>query len=708
MSNTGIHPLRTINENLKAPPSKSMTQRAVAAALGAQGESCIVNPSDCDDALAAVEIAEALGAKVVIEKQAWYISPAAVRRKKTLTLPCRESALCVRLFAPMAAVSYPSVKITGSGTLWQRPMDELVVALAAFGVCVTIRESFNLPIHLCGLLTPGTASVTALHSSQTLSGLLMALPRLAGNSELTMHGLVSRPYIDMTLEVLEAFGIRISHENYRRFHIPGGQHYTPQTYTVEGDWSSAAYWLAVGAIGENMIIDGLRQDSRQADKAILNALKMTGAKYRWKGDQLTVRRTDTLQAFRFDASGCPDLFPPLVLLAAFCRGISRIEGVHRLYFKESNRAEALISVFRSLGARIVLNDDALIVEGDGEVNGALHGGHVSSFHDHRIAMAAACAGLFTPEPVQVDDMHCVRKSYPAFTDDLTRVVDIMRNERERIELHRQRKMQERQTADKRERERLDRERRKEEQKKEKQREKQKIMYRQKYREKAKMVYQRDRLKRLEQAKIRYAKKKQERLAQEQEQQMKAWLAMDPQERERIEQERQKVEQKKEKLREKQKILYMQKYREMAKIWYQRDKKKRLERAKMRYEQKRRERLERQAQEQEQQMKAWLEIDPQERERIEQERLEQKRQRVEYLKEKQREYRRNWYYRRQQKLKDENLPEQERQKIEQDREKERKRRRMRYLQKKQEDLKKAKIRYRKKKQERMERERQKQE
>jgi 3-phosphoshikimate 1-carboxyvinyltransferase len=327
---------------------------------------------------------------------------------------------------------YPSVKIVGSGNLCQRPMDELVKALAAFGVRATTHASLNFPMYLSGLLTPGTASIMALHSSQTLSGLLMALPQLSGDSALTVPGLVSRPYIDMTLETLAAFGIHISHkQDYSSFHIPGGQRYMPQIYTVEGDWSNAAYWLVVGAIGGRMTVDGLRKDSRQADRAILEALKMAGAKCQWDGSRLTVMRDDQLQAFRFDASDCPDLFPPLVLLAAFCKGVSCIAGVQRLYFKESNRAEALLSMLQTLGVRILLQNDSLIV-GDIAGNAELHGGRVSSFNDHRIAMAAACAGLFTSEPVLIDDMHCIRKSYPDFTRDMAYIVNMMQRHEQLI------------------------------------------------------------------------------------------------------------------------------------------------------------------------------------------------------------------------------------------------------------------------------------
>ncbi|MDR0667154.1 MAG: 3-phosphoshikimate 1-carboxyvinyltransferase [Prevotellaceae bacterium] len=410
-----------IHARLTAPPSKSLTQRAVAAALLSQGESRIVAPSYSDDARVAVAMAKKWGATVLEREQAWHIIPAAAPTTTALALHCRESALCARLFAPLATVFYPSVKITGSGTLRKRPMDGLADALAAFGVDASLRHG-RLPLQTTGLLSPGTAVLDASGSSQTLSGMLMALPLLNGNSELTVRRLVSRPYAAMTIEVMQAFGIRIVHENEDRFFIPGGQRYTPQTYSIEGDWSSAAYWLVVGAIGGSVTIDGLHADSRQADKAIIEALRLAGAELQWDGAALIVRRR-ALKAFRFDATDCPDLFPPLAVLAAFCDGRSVLEGADRLLHKESNRVEALRETLGRLGVSVTPGRNCLTVEGKVQ-----RGGRLSSFHDHRIAMAAACAGLFAPTPVYVGNMRCIRKSYPAFTRDLALVAGKKKND----------------------------------------------------------------------------------------------------------------------------------------------------------------------------------------------------------------------------------------------------------------------------------------
>jgi 3-phosphoshikimate 1-carboxyvinyltransferase len=410
---------RKIQGAICAPASKSMTQRAIVAALLAHGVSEVRNPSQCDDALAAVAVAKALGAQIEATRAGYRItglSPAAFPlREAGVSLHVRESALCARLFAPVAALLCPAAEITGSGTLLRRPMNDLITALAAFGVTVTATGSRFLPLQLHGALQHGAAAIDASTGSQIISGLLMSLPLLPGDSEITVNKLASRPYVNMTLELLQTFGITVENNGYERFKTGGNQRYLPQDYTVEGDWSGAAFWLAAAAIGGEITVQGLRTCSVQADRAMLQVLQQAGAKVQCAGDTLTVRH-ESLNAFRFNASDCPDLFPPVVLLAAFCHGVSIIEGAERLVHKESNRATALQETFGKLGVAITVEKNEMAVHG-----GHVHGGKVSSFHDHRMAMAAACAGLFTGEAVEIDDTQCVNKSYPAFFDDLRKI-----------------------------------------------------------------------------------------------------------------------------------------------------------------------------------------------------------------------------------------------------------------------------------------------
>ncbi|MDR1405808.1 MAG: 3-phosphoshikimate 1-carboxyvinyltransferase, partial [Prevotellaceae bacterium] len=353
---------RKIQGTLRAPASKSMTQRAIAAALLARGVSEIRRPSRCEDALAAADIAKTLGARIETTESGYRITGCAQTPAPLpatgCTLHARESALCARLFTPAAALLQPSAAITGSGTLLRRPMDDLMASLAAFGVTATAAGRRYLPLQLGGALRHGRATIDASTSSQVVSGLLMTLPLVDGDSEITVEHLASRPYVDMTLELLQTFGIAIEHHRHEIFKIRGSQRYVPQTYTVEGDWSGAAFWLATAAIGGAITLEGLHAGSAQADRAMLRALQQAGASVQWTGAALTVRH-DALSAFRFNASDCPDLFPPLVLLAAFCDGVSVIEGAERLAHKESNRAAALQEIFGTLGVAVTVEKNKM-------------------------------------------------------------------------------------------------------------------------------------------------------------------------------------------------------------------------------------------------------------------------------------------------------------------------------------------------------------
>jgi 3-phosphoshikimate 1-carboxyvinyltransferase len=243
----------------------------------------------------------------------------------------------------------------------------------------------------------------------------MALPVTEKDSIIIVNNLKSKPYIDMTLQVLKSFGINILKTGYSRFEIPGNQKYKAGKFEVEGDWSGGAFLLVAGAINGDIRIEGLRADSLQSDKAILNVLDSAGVRTTILENSITVRKSP-LKAFFFDATESPDLFPPLVTLAAFCRGKSTIKGVSRLIHKESNRAEALITEFGRIGIRIETSDDNMIVSG-----GSVKGGEVSSHGDHRIAMAAAVAALGSSGKILIKNSGCVAKSWPLFFEQLRRL-----------------------------------------------------------------------------------------------------------------------------------------------------------------------------------------------------------------------------------------------------------------------------------------------
>ena len=315
------------------------------------------------------------------------------------------------MFSPIASLFSDEIKLTGSGTLKARPMSMIQDALTQFGVKCESNNGL-LPITIQGPLKGGKCTIDGSLSSQILTGLMMALPMAEEDSEIEVISLRSKPYIDMTLKVINDFGVTINRVGYNYFKIQGGQHFKAQTYTVESDWSGSAFLLVAGAIMGKVIITDLNPVSQQGDKAIITALDKAGASLNISNNSIEVSK-NRLKAFEFDAVDTPDLFPPLVALASYCKGTSAIKGVKRLINKESDRCQALLEEFTKLGVKVEIVDDYMLVSG-----ATIKGGDVVSHDDHRIAMALAIAALGAEDKVNIKDAHCVSKSYPNFFDDL--------------------------------------------------------------------------------------------------------------------------------------------------------------------------------------------------------------------------------------------------------------------------------------------------
>lgn len=401
-----------VRGHVEAPPSKSMMQRAIAAGLLARGTTVITKPTFCSDALAAIDMARILGAGITCGKEEVVISggfnPAGN------LLDCGESGLSVRMFAPLASLHNSSVTLTGRGSILKRPVFMIKEALEQLGAECTDNNGY-LPLMVKGPLQGGEAVIDGSASSQALSGLLMALPLAGKASRIEVTNLKSRAYVDMTTDLLNIFNIDIVNRNYVSFEIPGNQRYKPAAYTVEGDWSGAAFLLVAGAIGGSIRVGNIDTQSPQPDKQIVEALKKAGAVVKPGTKEVYVERCN-LSSFEFDATGCPDLFPPLVVLAAACKGKTRIKGAERLKYKESSRGEVLKNEFSRLGVNIELHRDEMTVEG-----GAMKSGKISSHNDHRIAMAAAVAAIVCEGSVTVEDAGCVNKSYPGFFRDFEKI-----------------------------------------------------------------------------------------------------------------------------------------------------------------------------------------------------------------------------------------------------------------------------------------------
>jgi len=271
------------------------------------------------------------------------------------------------------------------------------------------------PFHISGQLTPGRYRLDAGVSSQFISGLLFSLPLLSGNSELHLSGSIeSLPYIELTLDMLKIYGIELTYEN-MLFTIPGRQAYrSPGAANVEGDWSNAAFWLAAGAIGNSSVTcTGLDLNSRQGDRAILEVLSLFGAHVRQSGSSVTVS-TGRLSGIEIDARDIPDLVPILAVVATAAGGVTEIINAGRLRGKESDRLASVTDMLSRLGANIRESKHGIVIQG----GTPLIGGFVSSWGDHRIAMAAAIAASTCSAPVVIQDAEAVSKSYPRFFDDL--------------------------------------------------------------------------------------------------------------------------------------------------------------------------------------------------------------------------------------------------------------------------------------------------
>lgn len=401
---------------ITAPASKSSMQRACAAALIRKGKTVLSNPGISNDDKAALNIIRQLGATYEVNGDKIVIDSSGVNAVGD-NIDCHESGLSIRMFTSIAALSDKKITVKGSGSLAKRPMDFFDEVLPQLGVEVKSNNGY-LPLEIKGPLQPKNITVDGSLSSQYLTGLLFAYAAAdAKDVSIKVKNLSSRPYVDLTLKVLEAYGLKVpENRNYEEFYFRDSKVYgQPSTinYTVEGDWSGGAFLLVGSAIAGNVNIKGLDLSSTQADRAVLQALMQAGTNISIRPDEMEIKESK-LKAFHFNANDCPDLFPPLVALASYCEGTTVIEGTKRLTHKESNRALTLQEEFGKMGVKIQLQNDQMFIQG----NPKLKGEEVSSHNDHRIAMATAVAGLKADKEMIVSGAEAVNKSYPQFWEHI--------------------------------------------------------------------------------------------------------------------------------------------------------------------------------------------------------------------------------------------------------------------------------------------------
>jgi 3-phosphoshikimate 1-carboxyvinyltransferase len=398
-----------------APASKSSMQRACAAALVRKGESIIRNPGKSNDDLAGLDVIQTLGAEVHdFEDGSLKIISDGVDPVSN-TVNNGEAGLGIRMFTPIVALSKREMLINGEGSLLTRPMDFFDEVMPQLDVKISSNNG-KLPIKLKGPLQPKDIEIDGSLSSQFLTGLLLAYAAVdAKNVTIKVNNLKSKPYVDLTLSVMESFLLKVpENRNYTEFYFdetPVMPNDDVVDYTVEGDWSGGAFLLVAGAVAGNIKVRGLDITSTQADKKILEALENCGAQVNIYNNEIEVSSSPLgVRGFSFDATDCPDLFPPLAALAANCKGTTKITGVHRLTHKESNRALTIQEELGKMNIKVELNDNIMLIEGTENIKAAT----VHSHHDHRIAMMCAVLALNANGETTIEVAEAINKSYPDF------------------------------------------------------------------------------------------------------------------------------------------------------------------------------------------------------------------------------------------------------------------------------------------------------
>lgn len=417
MDTIQLLPKMNIGGELQVPPSKSYAQRAIAIAALCQNSSSIHQIGNNDDVIAAQNIVRDLGAQFIKKEDSLIFQKGIdLNNTKELQINCGESGLSTRLFSAYSLLYKQPYRIIGEGSVRNRTMEMVIKGLQQFGKNVESRNH-QLPIVVSGDSQYNKIEIDGSITSQFLTGLLIVAPFLPFDTEIVVHQLKSRPYIEMTLDLLKHFGVKnLVNDNFKSFHIRGNQRINQSVeYTVEGDWSSAAFMIVAGAIGGKVKLRGLNRESKQGDAAILDAVQKAGAKVKWEKDLLVVEKR-TVQPFEFDATECPDLFPSLVVLAAYSSGKSVIKGVGRLKHKESNRAIALQKECSKVGLSIELKNDLMLVHGTGKPE--IKDNVVFSSHqDHRMAMAMSLFSIGSAVPIKIEGYYSIDKSYPQFYKD---------------------------------------------------------------------------------------------------------------------------------------------------------------------------------------------------------------------------------------------------------------------------------------------------
>lgn len=378
-----------LNGTIQVPPSKSAAHRALICSFLAGGGTVtpIISSKDMQATVGAIN----------------------ALKNDELVVDCIESGSTLRFMVPVAAALGKDVTFVGSGKLPERPIGDYLRLLPEHNV--KCESADGLPLTISGKLTSGEFSIAGDVSSQYITGLLLALPILDGDSKIILTTpLQSKPYVDMTVKVMADYGVDVIETEYGYF-VKGNQEYKPFDYVVESDWSQAAFFLVGGALFGEVTLTGLDFNSTQGDKKIVDILKEFGANISINNDSITVKKS-VLNGINIDATDIPDMVPSLAVAASFSKGQTVITGAARLRLKESDRIESVVYNLKQLGVDIIATDDGMIIN-----PAKLSGGELKGYNDHRIVMAMSIAALGVDGEVTIDDAQSINKSYPNFFED---------------------------------------------------------------------------------------------------------------------------------------------------------------------------------------------------------------------------------------------------------------------------------------------------
>ena len=412
----------TLNGEIKVPPSKSLSHRAIIASALCDGESTIKNILLSQDILRTCYGVKAFGAKIDYDQegsgdtQTLNIRGNSKIKVVNKTIDCGESASTLRFLIPLATLTKESISFKGSGRLSQRPLDPYYEIFRMQNLPYESKEG-KLPLSIHGILNAGTFRIPGDISSQFITGLLFVLPLLKEDSFIKITSpLESKAYVDLTIDLLNKFSIKVDNKNYKEFYIAGNQRYKPRHDAIEGDFSQAAFWMVAGILGGEITISQLNIHTLQGDQMILEIIKKMAGHIIIEEEIITSLFSKT-RGITIDVRHCPDLVPIIAVLAALSKGITKITNAGRLRIKESDRLEAITKGLNKLGAKVIELEDQLIIEGVE----TLRGGVVDSYHDHRIAMALAIASIKCTQPMIINNSDVVKKSYPNFWQDFSRL-----------------------------------------------------------------------------------------------------------------------------------------------------------------------------------------------------------------------------------------------------------------------------------------------